>query len=177
MRGWRRAVHDRRFADVELDVDPHRDFVDRFRFNRSARCARGGGTSMSTHRTRVRPGPGPSSTLLTPDRAGNVVGVDPHKRTLTATIVDPRGGIVASEHLSGVPTEGWEGVETMTRTQRDWAARRRGELAGDHGSRRVSSAMDAQRRLKARPARGTRTKADPVGPSDPRYAYLTRTYN
>jgi transposase len=55
--------------------------------------------SMTTHRRRVRPGPGPSSTLLTPDRAGNVVGVDPHKRTLTATIVDPRGGIVASEHF------------------------------------------------------------------------------
>ena len=33
-------------------------------------------------------GPGPSSTLLTPDQAGNVVGVDPHKRTLTATVVD-----------------------------------------------------------------------------------------
>ena len=47
----------------------------------------------------VRRGPGPSSTLITPDRAGNVVGVDPHKRTLTATIVDPRGGLVASEHF------------------------------------------------------------------------------
>jgi hypothetical protein len=35
---------------------------------------------------------------------GNVVGVDPHKRTLSATVVDPRGGIVASEHfrVSGV---------------------------------------------------------------------------
>jgi transposase len=54
---------------------------------------------MGTHHRRVRPGPGPSSTLLTPDRAGNVVGVDPHKRTLTATIVDPRGGIVATEHF------------------------------------------------------------------------------
>ena len=40
----------------------------------------------------VRRGPGPSSTLITPDWAGNVVGVDPHKRTLTATVVDPRGG-------------------------------------------------------------------------------------
>ena len=47
----------------------------------------------------VRRGPGRSSTLLTPDRAGNVVGVDPRKRTLTATVVDPRGGIVASEHF------------------------------------------------------------------------------
>jgi hypothetical protein len=51
---------------------------------------------MSRH---VRRGPGPSSTLITPDRAGNVVGVDPHKRTLTATVVDARGGIVASEHF------------------------------------------------------------------------------
>ena len=51
---------------------------------------------MSRH---VRRGPGPSSTLITPDRAGNVVGVDPHKRTLTATVVDPRGGVLASEHF------------------------------------------------------------------------------
>jgi hypothetical protein len=28
-----------------------------------------------------------------------VVGIDPHKQTLTATVVDPRGGIVASEHF------------------------------------------------------------------------------
>ncbi len=47
----------------------------------------------------IRRSPGPSSTLITPDRAGNVVGVDPHKRTLTATVVDPRGGIVCSEHF------------------------------------------------------------------------------
>ena len=46
-----------------------------------------------------RRGPGPSHLLLTPDHAGNVVGVDPHKRTLTATVVDPRGGILASEHF------------------------------------------------------------------------------
>jgi len=44
-------------------------------------------------------GPGPSSVLITPDHAGNVVGVDPHKRTLTATVIDPRGGVVASEHF------------------------------------------------------------------------------
>ena len=47
----------------------------------------------------VKRGPGRSSTLLTPDHAGNVVGVDPHKRTLTATVVDTRGGILASEHF------------------------------------------------------------------------------
>jgi hypothetical protein len=69
---------------------------------------------MSTHRKRVRPGPGPSSTLLTPDRAGNVVGVDPHKRTLTATIIDPRGGIVASEHFR-VSGDGHRALEAWAR--------------------------------------------------------------
>ena len=44
-------------------------------------------------------GPGPSHVLMTPDHAGNVVGVDPHKRTLTATVADARGGILASEHF------------------------------------------------------------------------------
>ena len=44
-------------------------------------------------------GPGPSHLLITPDSAGNVVGVDPHKQTLTATIADPRGAIVPSEHF------------------------------------------------------------------------------
>ena len=46
-----------------------------------------------------RRGPGPSSVLITPDCAGNVVGVDPHKRTVSATVTDPRGGIVATEHF------------------------------------------------------------------------------
>ena len=44
-------------------------------------------------------GPGPSHLLITPDCAGNVVGIDPHKRTVTATVADPRGGILASEHF------------------------------------------------------------------------------
>ena len=65
----------------------------------------------------------------------------------------------------------------MTRTEHDRAARRRGELARDHGSRRVRLAIDAQRRLTARSARDNRIKPDPVGPSDPRYAYLTRTHD
>ena len=46
-----------------------------------------------------RRGPGPSHLLTTPDHAGNVVGVDPHKRTLTATVADTRGGILASAHF------------------------------------------------------------------------------
>jgi hypothetical protein len=44
-------------------------------------------------------GPGPSHLLMTSDHAGNVVGVDPHKRTLTATVADTRGGVLASAHF------------------------------------------------------------------------------
>lgn len=49
-----------------------------------------------------RHGPGPSHVLLTPDRAGNVVGVDSHKRTLSASVLDARAGLLASAHFSGV---------------------------------------------------------------------------
>ncbi len=59
-------------------------------------------------------GPGPSSTLITPDRAGNVVGIDPHKRTLTATVADPRGGILASEHFR-VSGDGHRALEAWAR--------------------------------------------------------------
>jgi hypothetical protein len=69
---------------------------------------------MSSHRQPVRPGPGPSSTLITPDRAGNVVGVDPHKRTLTATVIDPRGGVLASEHFR-VSGDGHRALEAWAR--------------------------------------------------------------
>jgi transposase len=62
----------------------------------------------------VRRGPGPSSTLLTPDSAGNVVGIDPHKRTLTATVVDPRGGILASGHFR-VSGDGHRALEAWAR--------------------------------------------------------------
>jgi hypothetical protein len=73
--------------------------------------------------------------------------------------------------------EGWKGVRTMTRTEHDRAGRGRGELARDRGSRRVTSVIDAQRRLTARAARDAETKAHSFGPSDPRYGYLTRTYD
>jgi len=65
---------------------------------------------MSTRRR----GPGPSSVLTTPDHAGNVVGVDPHKRTLTATVADPRGGIVASGHFR-VSGDGHRALEAWAR--------------------------------------------------------------
>lgn len=63
----------------------------------------------------------------------------------------------------------------MTRTERNSAARRRGELTRDRGSRQLSPAIDARRRLNARRADGTPTNADPFGPNDRRYAYLTRS--
>jgi hypothetical protein len=62
----------------------------------------------------------------------------------------------------------------MMRRTRDLPARRRGELKRSLESQRLSSAIDAQRSLTARRADGNRTKARPVGLSDPRYAYLTR---
>jgi transposase len=65
-------------------------------------------------RTATKRGPGPSHLLLTPDHAGNVVGIDPHKRTLTATVVDPRGGVLASEHFR-VSGEGHRALEAWAR--------------------------------------------------------------
>jgi transposase len=59
-------------------------------------------------------GPGPSHLLMTPDHAGNVVGIDPHKRTLTATVADARGGILGSEHFR-VSGEGHRELEAWAR--------------------------------------------------------------
>jgi transposase len=59
-------------------------------------------------------GPGPSHLLVTPDHAGNVVGVDPHKRTLSATVADARGGVLASGHFR-VSGEGHRELEAWAR--------------------------------------------------------------
>lgn len=45
----------------------------------------------------------------------NVVGIDPHKRTLTATVVDGRGGIVAGEHFR-VSGDGHRALEAWARS-------------------------------------------------------------
>jgi len=65
----------------------------------------------------------------------------------------------------------------MARRTRDLPERRRGELKRNVGSQRLSSAIDAQRSLNAWRADGSRTKADPVGLSDPRYVHQSRLYD
>src|SRR5438270_4085658 len=64
-------------------------------------------------RTKKR-GAGPSHVLITPDHAGNLVGVDPHKQTLTATVIDPRGGLLAGEHFR-VSGDGHRALEAWAR--------------------------------------------------------------
>lgn len=59
-------------------------------------------------------GPGPSHVLMTPDHAGNVVGVDPHKQTLTATVADARGGILSTAHFR-VSGDGHRELEAWAR--------------------------------------------------------------
>ena len=65
----------------------------------------------------------------------------------------------------------------MTPKTRDWAGRRRGELTRDRRSRQLSRAIEARRRLNARLTDDPGAKADLFGPSDPRYMYLTRSYD
>jgi transposase len=48
---------------------------------------------------RTHRGAGPSDVLVTHYHAGNVVGIDPHKHTLTAVVIDPQGGLLAGEHF------------------------------------------------------------------------------
>ena len=81
-----------------------------------------------------RRGPGPSHVLITPDHAGNVVGVDPHKRTLTATVADPRGGILASGHfrVSGDGHRALEAWARPVRSDRTLGGRGRLELGASH---------------------------------------------
>jgi hypothetical protein len=106
----------------------HRDVV-----GRSANNIPAGGQSM--RREAKQRGPGPSHVLMTPDHAGNVVGIDPHKRTLTATVVDARGGILAWAHFrvsgDGAPRTG--GVGATVRADRPLGGRGLGELGASHG--------------------------------------------
>jgi hypothetical protein len=61
----------------------------------------------------------------------------------------------------------------MTSNTQNWAARRRRELGRDGDDRRRSGPDEA---LTPGERNRARVKADPFGPSDPRFAYLTRSY-
>ena len=113
--------------------------------------------------------------VLTAEPAACSTGVTPPARWPRPNLAK-RAGVIAL-FLARGPSRGLGRHEDVTRTEHERAARRRGELVRDHGSRNVFSAIDAQGRLNARSAHGTRTKTVPVGPRDPRYAYLTRWYN
>ena len=65
----------------------------------------------------------------------------------------------------------------MTSNTQDWAARSRRELDRARGARRRSEATAERRGLNARRTDRVGVKADAFAPSDPRFAYLTRSYD
>jgi hypothetical protein len=65
----------------------------------------------------------------------------------------------------------------MKRTEHNSAVRRRRAVTRDRGPLRLAPAIDARRRLNARRADTTGTKVNPLGPRDPRYAYLTQSHD
>ena len=67
-------------------------------------------------------------------------------------------------------------MNTMTHIEHNRPARRRGELTNDRGSRRISAAINAQRRLDSRRGDSPRIKSNPFVASDPSYAYLSRVH-
>jgi len=56
-----------------------------------------------------------SSVLITEALAGNVVGSDPHKRTVTTTVLDGRGGVLGTAHHK-VSGEGHRAMEAWVRS-------------------------------------------------------------
>jgi hypothetical protein len=64
----------------------------------------------------------------------------------------------------------------MTLGRRELAARRRGELTRERGSRRFARAIDARRRLNTLQANNAATNVAQQGP-DLRYQYLTRSHD
>ena len=66
---------------------------------------------------------------------------------------------------------------TMTSKTQDWAERRRRELDRDRASRRRSEAIAARQGLNAKRTDRAEIKADPFGPRDSRYAYLTQMFD
>jgi hypothetical protein len=65
----------------------------------------------------------------------------------------------------------------MAGTRRSDIARKRGELSQDGVGRRLSPAIEARRRLNAQRRGAGGSSGSRVGPRDPRYDYLTRSYD
>jgi hypothetical protein len=65
----------------------------------------------------------------------------------------------------------------MTRTTQDFAARRRGELHRERGSRRLVPVLNARRSLSARSPDNQLIEARVPARSDHRYAYLTQQHD
>jgi hypothetical protein len=65
----------------------------------------------------------------------------------------------------------------VTLTEVNRSARKRGELSRDRGSRRISQAIAARRRLDKRRVDPTRTEGDRFRLRDPRFGYLMRSHD
>jgi hypothetical protein len=84
----------------------------------------------------------------------------------------------AVELRSGeVPKTDRKTPTTMNSKAHNWAACRRLELERDRAARRQSEAIAARRRLHLWRMDRAGVKTDRFGPSDPRFAYLTRSYD
>ena len=75
------------------------------------------------------------------------------------------------------PETGQEGSNTMTNNTQNGAPHGRRERDRDRDSRQRSEAIGAGRSFNARRTDRAGIKADRFGPGDPRYAYLTRTFD
>ena len=113
--------------------------------------------------------------VLTAGPGGGPAGSNPTSPLVFSPPDDARG--FSPSFFRAAPIEGWEGRNMTMPTERNLARRRGGEEDRERRSRRVSQAVDAQRRLNMRRADDTRTTAPPVGPRDPRYAYLTDSHD
>jgi hypothetical protein len=65
----------------------------------------------------------------------------------------------------------------MTPRKQDLAARRRGELHREPGTRHLVPALNARRKLNARQADSIRIRPDPAKLSDRRFAYLKHAHD
>ena len=78
-----------------------------------------------------------------------------------------RAWVLALVSARAEPTEGGEGLMTMTRNTGELPATSRGEITPGRKPRRLWPAIDARRRLNARPTDGIRTKAASLKRDDP----------